>query len=78
MITTVRGNCRGVAGSPQVERPSAIGALLQLCDCLDLMETRFAFELSEAFKSFRKKYEEHGFDQKPGLHSRAVSTRELS
>jgi hypothetical protein len=36
----------------KVERPSVVGALLQLGNCFDLMDTRFTAELNRAFDLF--------------------------
>jgi hypothetical protein len=45
----------------KVERPSVVGALLQLGNCFDLMDTRFTAELNDAFELFCTKYEREGW-----------------
>jgi hypothetical protein len=45
----------------KVERPSVVGALLQLGNCFDLMDTRFTAELNDAFEMFCAKYEGEGW-----------------
>lgn len=38
----------------KVTNPSVVGALIQLGNCFDLMDTRYASELAEAYSTFRK------------------------
>jgi hypothetical protein len=45
----------------KVERPSVVGALLQLGNCFDLMDTRCTAELNDTFESFRATYERNGW-----------------
>jgi hypothetical protein len=45
----------------KVERPAVVGALLQLGNCFDLMDTRFTADLKRSFPAFRKQYEIRGW-----------------
>jgi hypothetical protein len=45
----------------KVERPAVVGALLQLGNCFDLMDTRCTTELRRSFPSFRATYERKGW-----------------
>jgi hypothetical protein len=45
----------------KLEHPSVVGALLQLGNCFDLMDTRFTAELNNAFEMVCAKYEEEGW-----------------
>jgi hypothetical protein len=45
----------------KVERPAVVGALLQLGNCFDLMDTRCTNELGRSFPSFRSMYERKGW-----------------
>lgn len=41
----------------KVQEPAVVGAVLQLGNCFDLMDTRFTEELSFAFEDFKRLYE---------------------
>jgi hypothetical protein len=45
----------------KVERPAVVGALLQLGNCFDLMDTRYTNELRRSFPSFLAMYERRGW-----------------
>jgi hypothetical protein len=44
----------------KVEKPAVVGAVLQLGNCFDLMDTKFTDELPVAFEMLRRAHEEAG------------------
>jgi hypothetical protein len=57
----------------KVERPAVVGALLQLGNCFDLIDTRCTNELRRFFPSFRAMYERKGWS----LPDNGCATRDL-